>query len=81
MGTFTSPMAVPSRAPSAPVTDFLHAWSRGDRAALDSVIPLVHAELKRLARRRLADERRNHTIQPTALASTRPMCAWSTNAA
>ncbi len=60
-------MAVLSQASPVPVTDFLHAWSRGDRAALDSVIPLVHAELKRLARRRLADERRNHTIQPTAL--------------
>jgi hypothetical protein len=59
-------MAAPS-APPAPVPDFLHAWKHGDRAALDSVIPLVHAELKRLARRRLAGERPNHTIQPTAL--------------
>ena len=56
-----------SRPPSAPVRDFLRAWSAGDRAALDSVIPLVHAELKKLARRRLAGERPNHTIQPTAL--------------
>ena len=56
-----------SRPPGAPVTDFLRAWSAGDRAALDAVIPLVHAELKKLARRRLAGERPNHTIQPTAL--------------
>jgi RNA polymerase sigma-70 factor, ECF subfamily len=56
-----------SRSPAAPVTDFLHAWSGGDREALDAIIPLVHAELKRLARRRLAGERPNHTIQPTAL--------------
>jgi ECF sigma factor len=56
-----------SRPPAAPVTEFLHAWSGGDRAALDAVIPLVHAELKRLARGRLAGERPNHTIQPTAL--------------
>jgi RNA polymerase sigma factor (TIGR02999 family) len=62
-----SGMTDSSRSPSAPVTDFLHAWSGGDRAALDAVIPLVHAELKRLARRRLAGERPNHTIQPTAL--------------
>jgi RNA polymerase sigma factor (TIGR02999 family) len=55
------------RLPAVPVTDFLRAWSGGDRAALDQVIPLVHAELKRLARRRLAGERPNHTIQPTAL--------------
>ena len=60
-------MSDSSRSPGAPVTDFLHAWSGGDRAALDAVIPLVHAELKRLARRRLAGERPNHTIQPTAL--------------
>jgi RNA polymerase sigma factor (TIGR02999 family) len=56
-----------SRSTAAPVTDFLRAWSDGDRAALDAVIPLVHAELKNLARRRLARERPNHTIQPTAL--------------
>ena len=56
-----------SRSPGAPVTDFLRAWSGGDREALDAVIPLVHAELKRLARSRLAGERPNHTIQPTAL--------------
>src|SRR4051794_27361019 len=56
-----------SRSPDPPVTDFLRAWSGGDRAALDAVVPLVHAELKRLARRRLAGERPNHTIQPTAL--------------
>jgi RNA polymerase sigma-70 factor (ECF subfamily) len=56
-----------SRSADAPVTDFLHAWSGGDREALDAVIPLVHHELKRLARRRLARERPNHTIQPTAL--------------
>ena len=55
------------RSPETPVTDFLRAWSAGDRSALDAVIPLVHAELKRLARRRLAGERPNHTIQPTAL--------------
>jgi RNA polymerase sigma-70 factor, ECF subfamily len=56
-----------SRSPGAPVTDFRRAWSGGDRAALDALIPLVHGELKRLARRHLAGERPNHTIQPTAL--------------
>jgi RNA polymerase sigma factor (TIGR02999 family) len=59
------PMSTRSRPPQ--VTDFLHAWTGGDRSALDAVIPLVHAELKRLARGRLAGERPNHTIQPTAL--------------
>jgi RNA polymerase sigma factor (TIGR02999 family) len=60
-------MPASNRSASTPVTDFLRAWSEGDRAALDAAIPLVHAELKRLARRRLAGERHNHTIQPTAL--------------
>jgi RNA polymerase sigma factor (TIGR02999 family) len=49
------------------VTALLHAWSGGNRAALDAVMPLVHQELKRLARRHLRHERADHTIQPTAL--------------
>lgn len=49
------------------VTQLLDAWSRGDKAALDALMPLVHAELKRVARRQLARERPDHTIQPTAL--------------
>ena len=49
------------------VTRLLDAWSRGDKAALDALMPLVHAELKRVARRQLARERPGHTIQPTAL--------------
>jgi RNA polymerase sigma factor (TIGR02999 family) len=50
-----------------PVTSLLRAWSDGDRSALDQLMPLVHHELKRLARRHLARERRDHTIQATAL--------------
>jgi RNA polymerase sigma factor (TIGR02999 family) len=53
--------------PAAGVTALLHAWSDGDRAALDALMPLVHHELKRLARRHLRHERADHTIQPTAL--------------
>jgi RNA polymerase sigma-70 factor, ECF subfamily len=45
----------------------LDAWSQGDRAALDALTPLVHDDLKRLARRHLTRERADHTIQPTAL--------------
>jgi len=52
---------------SGHVTQLLDAWSRGDKAALDALMPLVHAELKRVARRQLARERPDHTIQPTAL--------------
>lgn len=54
-------------APATSVTTLLQAWSGGDRAALDAVMPLVHQELKRLARRHLRHERADHTIQPTAL--------------
>jgi RNA polymerase sigma factor (TIGR02999 family) len=49
------------------VTALLHAWNAGDRSAMDAVVPLVHHQLKQLARRHLARERVGHTIQPTAL--------------
>ena len=49
------------------VTELLLAWTEGDRAALDRLMPLVHAELRRIARNRLRAERRGHTLQPTAL--------------
>jgi RNA polymerase sigma factor (TIGR02999 family) len=51
----------------SPVTGLLHAWGRGDPDALNALIPLVHDELRRLARRHLARERPGHTLQPTAL--------------
>ena len=53
--------------PAAPVTTLLRAWSDGDETALERLLPLVEAELRRLARRRMAGERRGHTLQPTAL--------------
>src|SRR5580693_7870923 len=49
------------------VTALLRAWSAGDRAALDQLLPVVHAELKRIARRYVRRERQDHTLQPTAL--------------
>jgi RNA polymerase sigma-70 factor, ECF subfamily len=49
------------------VTGLLAAWREGDRAALDQLMPLVEAELKRLARLHLRKERAGHTLQPTAL--------------
>ena len=53
--------------PPREVTRLLLDWSKGDRAALDALIPLVHAELHRLARGFLSRERPGHTLQPTAL--------------
>lgn len=54
-------------APPREVTRLLHDWSNGDRSALDALMPLVHAELHRLARGFLSRERPGHTLQPTAL--------------
>jgi len=50
-----------------PVTQLLLAWGQGDEAALEQLIPLVHAELRRVARRRMGHERVGHTLQATAL--------------
>lgn len=56
------------RAPGASqVTRLLRAWSDGDQAALEDLLPLVEAELRRLARIYMARERRGHTLQATAL--------------
>ncbi len=49
------------------VTRLLKRWTEGDVTAIDALWPLVHEELRRLARRQLARERGNHTLQRTAL--------------
>ena len=49
------------------VTRLLHQWRSGDPDAMDRLMPLVYDELRRLARRHMAGERKNHTLQPTAL--------------
>jgi len=49
------------------VTRLLLAWRGGDEAALERLIPLVHGELRRLARQYMAGEKPGHTLQPTAL--------------
>jgi RNA polymerase sigma-70 factor (ECF subfamily) len=49
------------------VTELLLAWGRGDQGALDRLIPLVSAELHRLAHRYLRREPAGHTLQTTAL--------------
>jgi RNA polymerase sigma-70 factor (ECF subfamily) len=49
------------------MTSLLSAWREGDATALDRLVPLVHAELRRLARRQMAGERPGHTLQTTAL--------------
>ena len=49
------------------ITQLLERWSQGDEEALDQLMPLVYDELHRLAGAYLRSERREHTLQPTAL--------------
>jgi len=55
------------RMPLQEVTRLLQAWSAGDRAALDRLIPLVYDELHRLAHRYMRREHAGHILQTTAL--------------
>ena len=57
-------MATP---PPRVVTDLLRAWGDGDDRALEELTPFVEGELRRLARGYMARERRDHTLQATAL--------------
>jgi RNA polymerase sigma factor (TIGR02999 family) len=57
-------MAVPS---PHEITVLLRAWRQGDEASLEKLVPLVEAELHRLAHRYLMRERPGHTLQTTAL--------------
>ena len=49
------------------VTQLLIAWNKGDPAALEQLAPLVHAELHRLARRYMGQERAGHVLQASGL--------------
>lgn len=53
--------------PNSHVTRLLRAWSDGNQAALNDLMPIVYEELKKLARRNLRSERSGHTLQTTAL--------------
>jgi RNA polymerase sigma factor (TIGR02999 family) len=52
---------------SQPITKVLQDLARGDKSALDRLMPYVYGELKRLAGHYLRQERPEHTLQPTAL--------------
>ena len=58
---------MPRMSEPASVTALLRAWSGGDEEALAALLPLVEAELRRLARAYMARERIAHTLQATAL--------------
>lgn len=52
---------------ATPVTQLLRAWKQGDRAALDQLVPLIHDDLRRLARQRANSLAPGASLQATAL--------------
>jgi hypothetical protein len=50
-----------------PITHLLQDIAQGDGHASAELLPLVYAELRRLAAHKMADEAAGHTLQPTAL--------------
>ena len=63
----TAPGIIPRMAPTRDVTRLLAECRAGDESALERLLPLVYSELHGLADRHLRRERRDHTLQPTAL--------------
>ena len=53
--------------PPSDVTKLLQAWNAGDQTALERLLPLVYAELRRVAHNQLRHETPGLTLQPTAL--------------
>lgn len=49
------------------VSALLHAWSDGDRNALEKLTPIVYGQLRRLASRYMKGERAGHSLQTTEL--------------
>lgn len=56
-----------SSAPTTNVTQLLLDWRAGKQDALDRLMPVVYDELRRLASRYMRNERKQHTLQATAL--------------
>jgi RNA polymerase sigma-70 factor, ECF subfamily len=52
---------------SAPVAQLLRDWCAGDEDALAKLMPVVYAELRSIAARRMSGESASVTLQPTAL--------------
>ncbi|MGC2657206.1 MAG: ECF-type sigma factor [Bryobacteraceae bacterium] len=52
---------------SSEVTSLLRLWSGGDSRAQDELVPLIYQELRRVAHYHLRRERKEHTLQTTAL--------------
>jgi RNA polymerase sigma factor (TIGR02999 family) len=52
---------------SSDITGLLLAWNAGDAQALEALVPTVYEELRRIAKRYMAGERDDHTLQASAL--------------
>lgn len=52
---------------SGEITQLLIAWKSGEAEAVEKLLPLVETELRRLARSYMRREKKNHTLQTTAL--------------
>jgi len=73
--------------PASGVTHWLRKWRQGDPEGLEEVMEQTYAELRRVAFRYLQQERREHTLQPTALVhevylqlADAPIGTWETRA-
>lgn len=55
------------KAQTSEITRILHDWNSGDEEAKELLLPFVYEQLKRQARALMANERADHTLQPTAL--------------
>ena len=53
--------------PTNELTQLLVDWRKGDKAALDKLMPVVYQELRRIARRYMRGERAGHSLQSAAL--------------
>src|SRR5262245_31569884 len=49
------------------ITQLLMDWANGDQVALDKLLPFIESELRRLAHNYMRRERRDHTLQTTAV--------------
>jgi RNA polymerase sigma factor (TIGR02999 family) len=56
-----------TRPSGSEITQLLRAWNGGDENALEKLMPIVYAELHRIARRYMARESPDHTLQTSAL--------------
>jgi len=58
---------LPECSTQQPVSALLAKWQAGDEQALEALLPVVYKGLRRVAHRYLQKERRDHTLQSTAL--------------